>query len=152
MDQGADALVPLTLPAGEVRTLRLGEEEALAIGTAPGGYTVLIAPADWALLRRWKHTHLCIMRGAVYAQDIAGGRRHAARFITQASAAQAVVHRNGNPFDIRRANLVVLSCSSLKNAKRPDAPEADAATRRDGSKWPRGLVPSSKRLLEALHD
>lgn len=114
------ASIPVTLKIGEIKTLRFGSEEVIAIGSAPSGYTVLLSPADWATLRRFKLTNLRTSRGQVWAWGGKGTGRIAARFLTgtDCDSTKAIRYRNGNLLDIRRDNVVVVPHNLIARTRR----------------------------------
>lgn len=92
-------------------------EPIILVGTVPTGYTVVLCNTGWATLRRWKLTTLRLARGVLYAagKGRAGGFV-AARFLLDSSGNFAVRHRNGNPFDIRLANIIAVSRGLIRQA------------------------------------
>lgn len=150
--------IPVTSPIGEVRTLQLGSEEIVAVGSAPSGYTVLFWPADWAVLQRWKLTRLRTTRGQVWAWG-GGSGRLAARFLTGTdnNATKVIRYRNGNAFDLRRSNIVVVPQGLVQQARvdtrDPSAP-LPMVYRADGTFTPnrRYKLPARERLRRLLND
>lgn len=150
--------LPVTLPVGEVRTLSLGSEEVIAVGSGPGGYTVLLSPPDWATLRRFKLTQLRTARGQVWARGKGSGRI-AARFLTGTDCDPTMVvrYRNGNPLDIRRSNIAVVPYSLVQRTRidrrEPDEP-LPTIYRADGTTTPdrRYKLPARERMRKLLHD
>ena len=144
--------IPATLSIGEERMLTLGDEEVVAVGSAPSGYTVLLLAADWAALKRWKFTHLRIQRGSVYVRHARSGGM-AARFLTGTDYDGSVVilFRNRNRLDLRRSNIVVVPRSTYLNAKRTDATRPDATAFKDGRKRPWNFVSASERLEKLVN-
>lgn len=151
MSTDAEPSITATMSIGEVRRLRLGSEEVVAVGSAPSGYTVLLSFADWATLQRWKLTRLRVTRGHVYA-CADGSRRMVARFLTNTDndATRLILYRDGNPFNLLRSNIVVVQRSTYANARRPGAAKPGAKTRKDGSRWPRGVIAASEKLEKLL--
>lgn len=111
--------IPVTLPVGEVRTIRIREREVIAVGSAPSGYTILLSPPDWLVLQKWKLTQLRVARGQVWAWGGKGTGRIAARFLTgtDCDSTKAIRYRNGNFLDIRRENIAVVPYSLIQRTR-----------------------------------
>jgi hypothetical protein len=149
----SDALPPRLEP-GQVISLTLGAEPVVAVGSAPYGFPAIFTPAGWQTLQRLKLTTLKLRKGHVYAGSAGRdrGQWRAARILTNTGydCARVVLYRNGNPLDLRPVNLVVAPYSTHRKAKRKDAPPPGVTERSDGTRWPRGVVPSTERLRRLM--
>ncbi|MGY4605295.1 hypothetical protein ACVW16_003707 [Bradyrhizobium sp. USDA 4474] len=102
---------------GTVIQAELDGQPVVLVGTVPTGYTVVLCPTGWAALQRWKLTSLRVARGTLYAAGKGPGTGFAAaRFLLGSSGNHVVRHRNGNPFDIRLANIVAISRALIRQA------------------------------------
>ena len=116
---GTTAAPPLQeLKAGEVIETKIDGEDVVLIGTVLTGYTAILRPTGWETFQRWKLTTPRVSKGALHAagKGRAGGFA-AARFLLTAPRNHIVRHRNGNPFDIRLANIVSIPRGLVKQAR-----------------------------------
>jgi hypothetical protein len=116
---GTTAALPQhQLKAGEVVEATIGGEHVILIGTVPTGYTAILCPMGWKTFQRWKLTTFRVSKGSLFAagEGRASGFA-AARFLLGASGNHKAYHRNGNPFDIRLANIVAVPRGLIKQAK-----------------------------------
>ncbi len=112
----SDTLRPMQ--PGAVIATTIDSEPIVLVGTVPTGHTVILCPKGWRELQRWKLIRLRIVRGTIRAcGDGRAAGFAAARFLLNASYNHIVRYRNGNPFDIRLSNIVVLSRGLLRQAK-----------------------------------
>jgi hypothetical protein len=134
-DEPASAAV--TAPVGSVTETILDGEPVVLVGVEPYGWPVILTPAQWEKLKRWKLTRLRFSRGHVWAGN-GPTRRIAARFLTgtDSDPSKAIRYRSGNPLDIRPCNVVVVSSALIYNArlaaKRPPDDGSPTVTLRDG--------------------
>ena len=148
---GEGVVTPATLPVGEVRSLIVGGEDIVAVGSEPSGLAVVMCAADWALLQRFRLTRLRMGRYGVRAVD--GPRtRLVVRFITgiDCSPDRAVIFRNGNHLDLRRSNVIVMSRGTLVNARRRNAVPCDISRFANGRKRPWNFVSAMEKVRAAL--
>lgn len=118
------ASMPSILPVNTVLSVDVGGKAMVAVGCAPGGIVALLDARDWAYLQRWKFTRLRVGSGKVRACG-KGNSVVADRFLLNASLNHIVFHRNGNPLDLRRSNLVAISRKLLLQADVEKARPAD---------------------------
>jgi hypothetical protein len=98
--------------------LEVDGHKLVAIGCAPSGFVALLDAADWRALCRWKLDRLRVSGGKVRAWGT--GRECGFivdRFLLNASRNEIVFHRNGNPLDLRRSNIVAVSRNLLRQAE-----------------------------------
>lgn len=127
---GNSAAISVAMTPGKVIQAELHGQPVVLVGTVPTGYTVVLCPAGWATLQRWKLTTLRVVRGVLYAAG--KGRASgfaAARFLLGSTGNFTIRHRNDNPFDIRLVNIVAISRSLIRQA-------AIEATREPGYRNP----------------
>ena len=150
-EQTEGVVIPATLAVGEVRSLVVGGEDIVAVGSEPSGLVVVVCAADWAWLQRFKLTRLRVGRYGVCAVD--GPRtRLAVRFITgiDCHPDRDVLFRNGNRLDLRRSNVVVMSRGTIVNARRRDAVPCDISRFANGRKRPWNFVSATEKVRAAL--
>lgn len=153
----SNELLPVPLPVGAIRSLVLSNgEEVLLIGSAPSGLPVIISPADWQFLLRWKLTKLHTVSGQVRACGGGNVRPLAARFLTNTMYAPNYIirYRNGNALDLRRSNIAVVPRGVILEAKRIAAtppPTSNTVTLRDGRVRTR-RKPKNPNAIERLRE
>ena len=137
--------------------MEVGGCKLVAVGCAPRGYVALMDAPDWDLLRQWKLDRLRLSGGIVRACGT--GRESGfvvARLLLNAKHNDKVFHRNGNPLDARRENIVaiprgLLRQAAIEQARKPSC--GDTVTLRDGRVRTRRqpMTPSAaERIAQAL--
>ena len=144
--------LPAVLAVGEVRPLTVGGEDIFAIGSEPSGFVVLLSAVDWVMLQRFKLTRLRVGRHGVRSAS-SRHSRSAGRFITGIDVRPDLdlLFRNGNPLDLRRTNVVVMSRSTIVNARRRNAVPWDIARFANGRKRPRNFISATEKIRAALY-
>jgi hypothetical protein len=106
--------LPLWMGAGQEIEAKLDGEDVVVIG-ASNNAPVIMTPAQWATLKRWKLTRLTYS-GEVRAGDGTTYHTPAARFLAgiQYENSKHILYVNGNALDLRPSNLRVLPRSTTK--------------------------------------
>lgn len=118
--------IPAIMKPGEERTISLEGAKLVLVGTYPAGYTAVLEEESLRLIRAWKLTKLRVIRGQVHACS-GGIRPLAARVLTNTvhDCSRNILYRDGNPFNLRRSNLIAVPNHLLRAAR---LPQVDPAT------------------------
>jgi hypothetical protein len=121
--------VILTLPPGTLQHTTLDGEPVVLVATTPHGLPAILSLRGWRLLSAWKLTTLTTARGQVQAYGRGySGLPLVSRLLTDTTSKNLVVtHRNRNPLDLREGNLVVMTRSQVKAARKKSPNAAKAA-------------------------
>lgn len=117
------------LTAGKERRVSIDGEAIVIVSAAPSGLPVILTEEGLRHLQTEKVGRLRIVRGQVRA---CGGRSRplAARVLTGTvyDTTKLVKYRNGNSFDLRPSNLVVVPWGLVSQVRHP-CPQSSAAQR-----------------------